>query len=216
MDRVYWRRKGKKSTVQYSHKKGGWQSLNKKFPGKYEVKIELPKDDWFHIKLVVAGPKITVYTNNAEEPCLIVEKAPSGLTKGKLCLHAYNGYFSNFKFTPPEEEPAEGEEEPTAEQPAPVEEKVVDVEPMTMDGPPADVVFAATGPAAAVDNPRFRGPAGDGVFPATGRLKKWPVVSLSSRQPESTASKSRWLVRRRAHNTTSDLCWSTRPARRIA
>lgn len=63
--------------VQYvSHPKYRWQVLRKEKPGQYEKPI-VPAPDgdaWFHARIVVQKPKLSVYVNNAKEPSLVVEE----------------------------------------------------------------------------------------------------------------------------------------------
>ncbi len=54
----------------------GWSRLREAFPGKYENEIASPPDPngWFHAKIEVKGKEVTVYVDNATEPCLKVTK----------------------------------------------------------------------------------------------------------------------------------------------
>ena len=53
-----------------------WQKLRAESPGKYEQPVQpVPDPDgWFHARIVIASPKISVFVNNATQPCLVVEK----------------------------------------------------------------------------------------------------------------------------------------------
>ncbi|MBS0026280.1 family 16 glycoside hydrolase [Chitinophaga sp. 22321] len=51
-----------------------WQQLRQDFPGKYENEIDpsTNPNKWFHVKVVVAYPEVSVYVN--EERCLTVSQ----------------------------------------------------------------------------------------------------------------------------------------------
>ncbi len=113
LDGVYFRpfnfrnKERRQHSVQYiSHPEHTWQKLREKFPGKYESAIEPAPDpnDFFHVKLVVERPKVSVYVNRAEKPCLVVELLSPRKT-GKIALFVDNesdGTFANLKITPKE------------------------------------------------------------------------------------------------------------------
>lgn len=91
--------------VQYSSEpKFGWKPLREQFPMKYEKNLTNPPNDgkaWFHVRLVIAGPKISAYFNGAAEPCLTVEKSLSGRENGSIGLWTWpGGAFANLKVTP--------------------------------------------------------------------------------------------------------------------
>ena len=89
--------------VQYvSHPTHTWQKLREQFPGKYEKAVNpVPDpDDWFHARLVIAWPKVSVFVNDASEPCLVVDQ----LTDRKqgwiaLWVSVAGGDFANLKVT---------------------------------------------------------------------------------------------------------------------
>jgi pimeloyl-ACP methyl ester carboxylesterase len=91
--------------VQYISMPGyPWEKLREAFPGKYENKVNpVPDpDDWFHVKVVVDGKKISAYLNDASQPCLQVEKLTEN-SKGGLALWVGNnsgGSFANLSITP--------------------------------------------------------------------------------------------------------------------
>ena len=63
--------------VQYiSHPVNTWQKLRTEQPGKYEQPVNPVPDPngWFHARVVVASPKVSVFVNDAKEPCLIVDQ----------------------------------------------------------------------------------------------------------------------------------------------
>jgi pimeloyl-ACP methyl ester carboxylesterase len=81
-----------------------WEKLREDFPGKYENKVNpVPNPDgWFHVKIVITGKQINVYVDNAEKPCLEVEKLTE-IKKGGVALWVGNNSgaaFANLKIIP--------------------------------------------------------------------------------------------------------------------
>src|SRR5262249_45912143 len=67
----------KAHAIQYvSHPKYRWPVLRKDKPGQYEKPIvSAPDGDaWFHVRIVVEKPKVSVYVNDGKEPSLVVEE----------------------------------------------------------------------------------------------------------------------------------------------
>jgi 3-keto-disaccharide hydrolase len=95
--------------VQYvSHPDWTWQRLRTERPGLYEKPI-LPEpdgDEWFHVRIAVARPRIQVFVNDATTPSLVVDEL-STRTHGPIGLwvgEGSGGYFANLrvrKRTPP-------------------------------------------------------------------------------------------------------------------
>jgi len=89
-------------SVQYvSHPDWKWPRLREERPGQFEKPLEpsIDGDSWFHVRIVVRHPKISVYVNDAPEPCLTVE-ALSGPRTGRVALWVGNnspGRFANLK-----------------------------------------------------------------------------------------------------------------------
>ena len=89
-------------SVQYvSHPDWKWPRLRQERPGQFEKPIEpaIDGDSWFHVRIVVRHPKISVYVNDAAEPCLTVE-ALGGPRTGRVALWVGNnspGRFANLK-----------------------------------------------------------------------------------------------------------------------
>jgi hypothetical protein len=94
----------KAHAVQYvSHPKYRWQVLRKEKPGQYEKPIlSAPDGDaWFHVRIVVAKPKVSVYVNEGKEPSLVVEEL-SDRKSGGVGLWVgpgQGGYFANLRVT---------------------------------------------------------------------------------------------------------------------
>jgi hypothetical protein len=91
--------------VQYiSHPDYTWQVLREKYNGKYEKAVNPPPggNDWFHVKIVIRSPLVTVYVNGNTEPSISVEKLNDRKT-GKIGLWVGNGSdgdFTNLQITP--------------------------------------------------------------------------------------------------------------------
>lgn len=91
--------------VQYiSHPTYTWNKLRTEQPGKYEQPVNPVPDPngWFHARIVVASPKVSVFVNDANEPCLVVNQL-SERKKGLVGLWVGNtsgGDFANIKIVP--------------------------------------------------------------------------------------------------------------------
>ena len=91
--------------VQYiSHPTYPWPKLRAEHPGQYEKPVSPVPDpnDWFHARVVVASPKVSVFVNDAKEPSLVVNQL-SDRKKGLVGLWVGNtsgGDFANLKIVP--------------------------------------------------------------------------------------------------------------------
>ena len=80
-----------------------WERLRSEFPEKYEKPV-VPAPDpnaWFHARIVVAYPKVSVFVNGAAEPSLVVEQLNDRKT-GWIGLWVGNGSggeFANLKIS---------------------------------------------------------------------------------------------------------------------
>jgi hypothetical protein len=90
--------------VQYaSHPGWPWQKLRSEHPGEYEKAVvpEPDGDEWFHARIVVARPSVTVFVNGASKPCLTVKEL-SDRAHGSLGLwvgEGSGGHFANLRVT---------------------------------------------------------------------------------------------------------------------
>ena len=90
--------------VQYvSHPNFTWNKLREEQNGKYEKAVSPAPypNDWFHAKIVVNYPHVSVYMNNSTAPCLVVDKLNSRRS-GKIGLWVGNnsaGDFANLNIT---------------------------------------------------------------------------------------------------------------------
>jgi len=91
--------------VQYiSHPTYTWQKLRAEHPGTFEQPVSPAPDPngWFHVRVVVASPKVSVFVGDAKEPSLVVNQL-SDRTKGLVGLWVGNnsgGDFANLKINP--------------------------------------------------------------------------------------------------------------------
>jgi hypothetical protein len=84
--------------VQYvSQPKWPWQVLRSEHPGEYERAVvpDVNGDEWFHARIVVERPKVSVFVNGAVTPCLIVKEL-SDRSHGSLGLWVGEGSGGSF------------------------------------------------------------------------------------------------------------------------
>ena len=91
--------------VQYvSHPEFTWQKLRAERPGQFEQTVRPVPDPngWFHVRIVIASTKVSVYVDGSPEPCLAVDKL-GGRQEGMIGLFAGNGSggdFADLKIVP--------------------------------------------------------------------------------------------------------------------
>lgn len=91
--------------VQYiSHPTYTWQKLRTERPGVFEQPVSPAPDPtaWFHVRVVVASPKVSVFVGDAKQPSLVVTQL-SDRAKGLVGLWVGNGSggdFAGLKITP--------------------------------------------------------------------------------------------------------------------
>jgi hypothetical protein len=91
--------------VQYiSHPAYPWDKLRAEQPDKYEHAVNPVPDPngWFHVRVVVASPKVSVFVGDATEPSLVVSQL-SNRKKGLVGLWVGNnsgGDFANLRILP--------------------------------------------------------------------------------------------------------------------
>jgi hypothetical protein len=61
--------------------------------------FDIPTNQWFHMRLVVAGAQATFYVKDMDKPALVIDDLKSGLEKGEVALFVSRGAtcFSNFQ-----------------------------------------------------------------------------------------------------------------------
>ena len=62
-----------------------WQIYNG--PG-FTGAVDIPKDDWFHLRLEVTGAQAKLYVKDMEKPALVMDDLKSGVQKGQVALAA--------------------------------------------------------------------------------------------------------------------------------
>ena len=87
--------------VQYvAHPTHTWSKLRQEHPGQFEKPVAPAPDPdgWFHVRIVVAWPKVSVFVNDAKEPCLTVDQL-SDRKRGRvgLWVDTGGGDFANLK-----------------------------------------------------------------------------------------------------------------------
>jgi hypothetical protein len=94
-----------KHAVQYISLPGyDWQKLRTEQPDKFEAPLPQPPDPngWFHVRVAVRHPKVTVFVNGAPQPCLAVQQL-SSRGKGWVGFWVGNGSageFANLRVSP--------------------------------------------------------------------------------------------------------------------
>ena len=73
-----------------------WQLYNG--PG-FTGALDIPRNEWFHMRLEVTGAQARLYVKDMEKPALVMDDLKSGLQKGQVALYVLTGatYFSNFE-----------------------------------------------------------------------------------------------------------------------
>lgn len=61
--------------------------------------VIIPKDEWFHLRLVVTGAQAKLFVKDMDKPALVMNDLKSGIEKGRIALAVLTGatYFSNFE-----------------------------------------------------------------------------------------------------------------------
>jgi hypothetical protein len=80
-----------------------WEKLRQEKPGVYESAVKPVPDPagWFHARVEVTKKKVSVWVDDAKDPCLVVDRL-AGRDKGKvgLWVDSQEGAFSNLKIVP--------------------------------------------------------------------------------------------------------------------
>ena len=73
-----------------------WQLYNG--PG-FTGAVAIPQDEWFHLRLVVAGTQATLYVKDMDKPALVIPDLKSGVQNGQVALASLTGNtcFSNIE-----------------------------------------------------------------------------------------------------------------------
>jgi hypothetical protein len=80
-----------------------WEKLRKETPGVFEAAVKpIPEPSgWFHARIEVTKQKVSVWVDDAKEPCLVVDRL-SGREKGKIGLFvdSKESAFANLRILP--------------------------------------------------------------------------------------------------------------------
>jgi hypothetical protein len=73
-----------------------WQIYNG--PG-FTAAADIPKNEWFHLRLEVTGAQAKLYLKDMDKPALVMDDLKSGVQNGQVALYDLTGetYFSNFE-----------------------------------------------------------------------------------------------------------------------
>jgi hypothetical protein len=73
-----------------------WQIYNG--PG-FTGAVDIPRDEWFHLRLEVTGAQAKLYVKDMNKPALVMNDLKSGVQKGQVALYDLTGAtcFSNFE-----------------------------------------------------------------------------------------------------------------------
>jgi len=72
-----------------------WQLYNG--PG-FTAAVDIPRDEWFHVRVAVTGAQATLWVRDMEKPALVMDDLKSGRDKGRVAIWVLTGetYYSNF------------------------------------------------------------------------------------------------------------------------
>ena len=100
-EEVYLRphKSGLPDAIQYTPVLNGgrnWQIYNG--PG-FTGAVEIPKQEWFHLRLEVTGAQARLYVKDMDKPALAMDDLKSGVQKGEVALFVLTGatWLSNFE-----------------------------------------------------------------------------------------------------------------------
>ena len=100
-EEIYFRQHqtGQADALQYTPVLGtgrNWQLYNG--PG-FTGQVDIPRSEWFHLRLVVTGAQAKLYLRDMETPALVMDDLKSGVQRGHIALYDLTGetYFTNFQ-----------------------------------------------------------------------------------------------------------------------
>jgi len=90
---------GLPDALQYTpvlHTGANWQLYNG--PG-FTGAVDIPRNEWFHLRLEVAGAQAKLYVKDMTTPALVMDDLKSGVQQGELALYVLTGAtcFANFE-----------------------------------------------------------------------------------------------------------------------
>jgi hypothetical protein len=98
---------GAPDAMQYTpvlHSGANWQLYNGTgFTGA----VDIPKAEWFHLRLVVTGAQAKFYVKDMTTPALVMDDLKTGVKQGGIALYVLTGetYFANMVVTPTPDAP---------------------------------------------------------------------------------------------------------------
>ncbi len=100
---------GLPDAIQYTpvlHTGLNWQLYNG--PG-FTAGVDVPRDAWFHLRLVVTGAQARLYVNDLTKPALVMDDLKSGVQKGRVALYVLTGdtYVADVRVQPTPDAPWE-------------------------------------------------------------------------------------------------------------
>lgn len=65
----------------------------------FTAAVDIPKDEWFHLRVEIIGAQAKFYVKDMEKPALVMNDLKTGIQKGQVALAVLTGetYFSNFE-----------------------------------------------------------------------------------------------------------------------
>lgn len=98
---------GQPDAMQYTpvlHTGLNWQLYSG--PG-FTGRVDIPRDAWFHLRLVVAGAQARLYVKDMAQPALVMNDLKSERRRGQLALYVLTGAtcFANFTVRPTPDAP---------------------------------------------------------------------------------------------------------------
>jgi len=98
---------GLPDAMQYTpvlHGGANWQLYNG--PG-FTGAVDVPKNEWFHVRLEVTGAQARLFVRDMNQPALVIDDLKTGVQKGQLALYVLRGetYFANVRVLPTPDAP---------------------------------------------------------------------------------------------------------------
>ncbi len=84
------------ATQYMAHPEFPWDRLRDEAPGVYESYADLVPGAWTPIRIVVSGGQARLYVNDAEQPCLAVDRLLLGEPQGRIALWIGSGTEAHF------------------------------------------------------------------------------------------------------------------------
>jgi len=91
---------GQPDAVQYTPTFNGSSAWQLYTGAGFTTGVDIPVDQWLHVRIEISGFSSKVYFNNSDKPVLVIDDLKRGYRRGSVGLWggAYGGYFSNFTY----------------------------------------------------------------------------------------------------------------------